>query len=84
MDTDEKNAELFQNELSMQLQDRLVLFPDLSYNTLASAAIDEEGTIWACAETDEKKKKRVMSELSRGGSGGTPPKYHLVYKPHVG
>jgi hypothetical protein len=69
MDTDEKKAELFQNGLSIQLQDRLVLFPNLSYNALASVAIDQEG---------------IMSAPSGGGFGGAPQKYHLVYMPLAG
>jgi hypothetical protein len=80
VDTDEKNVELFRNGLSIQLLDHLVLFPNLTYNALANAAIDQEGTIKVCVEAEEKKRKRVMS----GHSGGTPPKYRLVYMPLVG
>jgi hypothetical protein len=83
MDTDEKKAKLFQNGLSIQLQDYLVMFPNLSYNALASVAIDQEGTIQAYAKAEEKKRKRVMSGPSGGGSRGAPPKYHVVYMPHV-
>jgi hypothetical protein len=64
----------------MLLEDRLVLFPDLSFNDLASVAIDQEGTIRACVEAEEKKRKRVMLEPSRGA----PLKYRLFYMPPEG
>jgi hypothetical protein len=40
IDTDEKKAELYRKGLTIQLQDRLILSPNLSYNNLASAATD--------------------------------------------
>jgi hypothetical protein len=40
VDTDVKKAELFRKGLTIQLQDRLILSQTLSYNELASAAID--------------------------------------------
>jgi hypothetical protein len=43
VDTDAKKAKLFRKGLTIQLQDRLILFQNLSYNELASAAIDQEG-----------------------------------------
>jgi hypothetical protein len=46
---DEQKAELFQKGLSAQLQDHLVLFRD------------QDGTIRACLELEEKKRKRAMS-----------------------
>jgi hypothetical protein len=44
IDTDDKKAELFRKGLSLPLQDRLVQFHDLSFNTLVSVTIEEEGT----------------------------------------
>jgi hypothetical protein len=46
VDTDEKKVELFRKELSAQLQERLVLFHDLAFSALVSAAIDQEGACW--------------------------------------
>jgi hypothetical protein len=40
VDTDAKKTELFRKGLNIQLQDRLILSQNLSYNELASAAID--------------------------------------------
>jgi hypothetical protein len=40
VDTDVKKAERFGKGLTIQLQDRLTLSQNLSYNKLASAAID--------------------------------------------
>jgi hypothetical protein len=71
---DKKKDELFCKRLTIQLQDPLILSPDLSYNELASVAIDQEGTMRACAEVKEKKRKRVMPRSSGGSSGGAPPK----------
>jgi hypothetical protein len=80
--TDEKKVELFHKGLTIQLQDRLVQSSNLSYNDLASVVIDEEGTMKACAETKEKKRKRIMPRSSgSGGSNDAPPKYHMVYTP---
>jgi hypothetical protein len=61
VDTDVKKAELFRKGLTIQLQDRLILSENLSYNELASAAIDQEGTMKACEEAEEKKRKRAVS-----------------------
>jgi hypothetical protein len=83
VDTNGKKAELFRKGLSAQLQDRVDLFHELTYNALASAAINQEGTIGAYSDV-EKKRKRVMSGPSGGGSRGAPPKYRLVYTPLVG
>jgi hypothetical protein len=69
MDIDEKKVKLFCNILNIELKDRLVLFPDLCYNALASVAIDQEGTFRDCAEAEEKNRKRAMPEPSGGGSG---------------
>jgi hypothetical protein len=81
-DTDEKKDELFRKGLTIQLQNRLILSPNLSYNELVSAAIDQEGTMKACVEAKEKKWKRIMHGSSGGsGLGSAPPKYRMVYTP---
>jgi hypothetical protein len=41
VDTDAKKAELFRKGITIQLQDHLILSQNLSYNELASAAIDQ-------------------------------------------
>jgi hypothetical protein len=74
VDTDAKKAELFHKGLTIQLQDRLILSQNLSYNELASAAIDQEGTMKACEAAEEKKRKRAVSRPSGGSSSGAPPK----------
>jgi hypothetical protein len=39
----------------------------------------------AVAEVDEKKRKRMIPRsASSGSSSGAPPKYRMVYTPHVG
>jgi hypothetical protein len=82
IDTDEKKANLYCEGLTIQLQDRLVQSPNLSYNYLASTAIDQERTMKAVVEAEEKKMKRIMPGTYRSsGSGGAPPKYHMVYTP---
>jgi hypothetical protein len=54
----------------------------LSYNELASAAIDQERMIKVVAEADEKTRKRVMPRsVGSGSSSGAPPKYRMVYTP---
>jgi hypothetical protein len=83
VDTDAKKAELFRKGLTIQLQDRLILSQNLSYNELASAAIDQEGTMKACEAAEEKKRKRAVSGPSGGSSSGAPPKYRMIYTPPV-
>jgi hypothetical protein len=57
----------------------------LSYNELASAAIDQERMMKAVAEIDEKKRKRIMPRsTSSGSSSRAPPKYRMVYTPPRG
>jgi 4-diphosphocytidyl-2C-methyl-D-erythritol kinase len=71
--------------LTIHLQEHLVQFTSLSYNELASVAIDQERMMKAAAEDDEKKRKKMM--LGSAGSGscsGAPPKYHMVYTPPGG
>jgi hypothetical protein len=80
VDTDEKKAGLFREGLTIQLQGCLVQSPNLSYNDMVSAAIDQERTMKAIVEAEER--KMIMSGSSKsGGSGGAPPKYHMVYSP---
>jgi hypothetical protein len=67
------------------LQVRLVQLTSLSYNELASAAIDQERMMKIVAETDEKKKKKLMTgSASSGSSNGPPTKYCMVYTPCEG
>jgi hypothetical protein len=79
-----KKAELFRKGLTIQLQDRLILSQNLSYNELASAAIDQAGTMKACEAVEEKKRKRAVSGPSGGGSNSAPPTYRMIYTPPVG
>jgi hypothetical protein len=79
VDTDEKKVELFHKGLTIQLQDHLILSPNLSYNKLASTAIDQEGTMKSCEAAEEKKRKRTMPGSYGGSSSGAPSKYRLVY-----
>jgi hypothetical protein len=84
VDTDDKKAELFRKGLSLPLQDRLVLFRDLSFNALVSAMIEQEGNYRALLVEEEEKRKRVVSRPSEDTTGGAPPMYHLVYTPSAG
>jgi hypothetical protein len=68
--------------LTIHLQERLGQFTSLTYNELASAAIDQERSMEAIDEVDEKKRKRMMPRSSIiGGSSGATPKYRMVYTP---
>jgi hypothetical protein len=72
-------------ELTIHLQECLMQFTSLSYNELASAAIDQERMMKVIAEADEKKRKRMMSgSVGNGSSIGAPPKYRMVYTPPRG
>jgi hypothetical protein len=85
IDMDEKKANLYCNGFTVQLQDSLVQFANLSYNDLGSAAIDTERIMKAIAEAEEKKRNRTMPGPSgSGGSSGAPLKYHMVYTPPSG
>jgi hypothetical protein len=77
IDTDGKKVELFRKGLIIQLQDRLILSQNLSYNELASATINQEGTMRACEVFEEKKRKRTKPGSTRGSSSGAPPKYNM-------
>jgi hypothetical protein len=72
VDTDAKKVELFCKGLTIQLQDHLILSQNLSYNELASAAIDQEGTMKTYEATEEKKRKRQCQD---------PPEAVLVVLP---
>jgi hypothetical protein len=84
VDTNGKKVELFRNGLTIQLQDHLILSQNLSYNELASAAIDQEGTMKACEAAEEKKRKRALLGPSGASSNGAPQKYCMIYTPPVG
>jgi hypothetical protein len=82
VDMDEKKVNLYHARLTIHLQERLGMFTGLSYNELASVAIDQERLMMVVAKADEKKRKRMMSRSSTsGGSSGAPPKYRMVYTP---
>jgi hypothetical protein len=54
----------------------------LSYNELASAAIDQERMMKVVAEANEKKRKAMIPRFAgNGSSSGAPPKYRMVYTP---
>jgi hypothetical protein len=57
IDTDEKKANLYRLGLTIHLQEHLVHLSSMSYNDLASAAIDQERMMKAIVEADEKKEK---------------------------
>jgi hypothetical protein len=84
VDTNAKKAELFRKGLTIQLQDCLILSQNLSYNELASAAIDQEGNMKACEAAEEKKRKRAVSGPTGGGSSSAPLKYRMIYTPPAG
>jgi hypothetical protein len=85
IDTDEKKTNLYHAIVTIHLQERLVQFTCLSYNELASEAIDQERMMKVVAEVDEKKRKRMMATSAGSGcSSGAPPKYLMVYTPPGG
>jgi hypothetical protein len=85
VDTDEKKANLYHEGLTINLQERPGLSPNLSYNEFACAAIDQERLMKAVAGADEKKRKKMMpGSACSGSSSGAPPKYHMVYIPPRG
>jgi hypothetical protein len=84
VDTDAKKVELFRQGLPIQLQDHLILSQNLSYDELASVAIDQEGTMKSCEAAKEKKRKRAVSRPSGFSSGGGPPKYRMMYTRPMG
>jgi hypothetical protein len=84
VDTDAKKADLYCKGLNIQLPDHLIQNMSLSYNDLASAAIDQEGTMKACEAEEEKKRKRIMSGPIGGSSSSVPLKYRMVYTTPTG
>jgi hypothetical protein len=85
VDMDEKKANLYREGLTVHLQERLGLSPNLSYNELLSAAIDPKRLLKAIAEADEKKRKKMMpGSTGSGSSTSAPPKYRMVYTPPRG
>jgi hypothetical protein len=80
IDTDEKRGNPYHEGLTNQLQDRLVQTPNMLYNDLANAAIDQERTMKVVVGAEEKKRKRIIpGSSSSSGSGDAPPKYCMVY-----
>jgi hypothetical protein len=78
----EKKANPYRARHTIHLQERLIQFASLSYNELASVAIDQARTMEAVAMVDEKKRKKMMPRsVGSDGSSGAPPKYRLVYTP---
>jgi hypothetical protein len=76
IDTDEKKADLYYEGLTIHLQERLGLSPNLSYNELVSAAIDQDMLMRVVAEAGEKKRQKMMPRsIGNGSSSGAPPKY---------
>jgi hypothetical protein len=58
----------------------MVQFTSLSYNELASAAIDQERMMNAIVEAAEKRRKRMIPRsVGSCSSNGVPPKYCMVY-----
>jgi hypothetical protein len=74
VDSDAKKAELYLKGLNIQLHDRLIQNLSLSYNDLASTAIDQEGTMKACEAAEDKKRKTTMPGPTGGSSSSAPPK----------
>jgi hypothetical protein len=69
VDTNDKMAELFIKGLSLPLEDRLVRFHDMLFNTLVSAMIEQEGTYRAILAKEEKKRNKVLSGPSEDSTG---------------
>jgi hypothetical protein len=80
INTDEKKAHLYRSGITIHLQELLVQLTSLSYNELASAAIDQERMMKAVAEADEKKRKWMMpGSAGSVSSSGASLKYCMVY-----
>jgi hypothetical protein len=76
---------MYRAGLTIHLQARLVHLSSLSYNELASVAIDQERMMKVVAEADETKRKRMMhGSTGSGSSSGAPPMYCMVYTPTGG
>jgi L-ribulose-5-phosphate 3-epimerase UlaE len=59
VDIDEKKTEIFMKGLSAQLQERLVLFHNLTFNALVSASIDQEDASQAYLDMEEEEKRAM-------------------------
>jgi hypothetical protein len=71
--------------LTIHLQERLVHFSSLSYNELASAAIDQERMMKVIAKANEKKRKMMIpGSAGSGNSSDALPMYRMVYTPPGG
>jgi hypothetical protein len=71
-------AELSHNGLTLQVQDFLIIYCNLSYIKLGSTTIDQEGTMKASEVAGVKKRKRTMLGSSGFSSSSAPLKYHMV------
>jgi hypothetical protein len=56
----------------------------MSFNTLVSAVIDQDGTYRALLVEEDEKRKRVVSGPLEDSTEGVPLKYRLVYTPSLG
>jgi hypothetical protein len=71
---------MYRAGLTIHQQESLIQFASLSYNELASAAIDQERMMKAIVEVEEKKRKKMVPRSDgSGSSSGAPPKYRMVY-----
>jgi hypothetical protein len=81
VDTNDKKAEMFRRGLNLPFQYRLFWFRDMSFNSLVSAAIEQEGTYRALFVEEEEKRKMVVSRPSEDSTRGA---YLLVYTQSAG
>jgi hypothetical protein len=82
---EEKKANMYRAGLTIHLQELLVYLSSMSYNEVASAAIDQVRMMKAAAEADEKKRKRMMpGSAGSGSSSSATPKFRTVYTPPGG
>jgi hypothetical protein len=72
-------ADLSHNGLTLQVQDCLIVYCNLSYIKLGSTTIDQERTMKASEVAGVKKRKRTMPRSSGFSSSSAPLKYHMVY-----
>jgi hypothetical protein len=66
VDTDKKKANLYREWLTIHLQERLMQLSSLSYNELASVAIDQERMMKDVAEADDKEEEDDAWTLWQG------------------
>jgi hypothetical protein len=76
--TDEKKISLFRQGLGPMLREHLTLFWGYALNELVSTSIEQEDACRSHLEEDRKKRPLL------GPTGGTPPKYRLIYTPPSG